>query len=209
MIEMLKALTPFLVLGMGWLVGNRVSAGWALKQKRRESVHVAVATFQSLYGRWFTLAKLWIVHFHHVSDPSPDGSGHRDREWSLLRETLQTEGEFEAFWLKLSAQYALPAQTRLDMERFREGYQELRRQALMRRGLNWFSTNSAEYRAFKTLAARIVSALAQEELIADNRLGGDSTLAFSAVTSNRHQLDWFVLEDEVMNLPAQTSRERK
>jgi hypothetical protein len=172
---------------------------WGLKQKRRESVHSAVATFQSLYGRWFALAKLWILLQYSSAKEATsfaDPATLADRKWALMRDVIQLEGEFEAFWLKLSAQYAMPPEARNKMERFREGFQVLRRQVVAGESLSWFATDAAEYRAFRTLAAQIVASLGREDLVADyGKTEGAAVTAFRSVTSNRFQHDWFILDD--------------
>jgi hypothetical protein len=194
-LKFLPLLTALITLGLSWLVGSRISAEWALRQKRREGVQLAVATFQGLYGRWFALAKLWLLHkVACSSEESPTRNA--DREWALLRDIIALEGEFEAFWLKLSAQYALPPATLDTMERFREGFQVLRRTAVSGEGLDWFRHNDIQYRAFKTLAAEIVSALGSEQIVAETmQAPHTAAAAFHRVTSNRVQQDWFMRED--------------
>lgn len=193
--KFLPLLTAILTLALSWFVGSRISAEWALRQKRREGVQQAVATFQGLYGRWFALAKLWLLH---KATCSPDESTTRntDQEWELLRDIIGLEGEFEAFWLKLSAQYALPSDALDTMERFREGFQVLRQTAVSGEGLDWFRHNGVRYRAFKTLAAEIVSALGNEEIVAEAvQDPKTAAAAFHRVTSNRFQQDWFIRDD--------------
>jgi hypothetical protein len=162
-------------------------------------VHSAVSTFQSLYGRWFTLAKLWTI-FQYSSAwkaaISEDATALAERKWTLMRDVIQLEGEFEAFWLKLSAQYAMSPEACNRMERFREGFQVLRRQVVAGDSLSWFESDPAEYQAFRTLAAQIVASLSKEDLVADYGQSEHAAVtAFHSVTSNRFQRDWYILDD--------------
>jgi hypothetical protein len=197
-LKLISALMPLIILALAWLVGTRVSTAWALRQKRRESVHSAVSTFQSLYGRWFTLAKLWNLSQHSTprkSEISEDTTNFDERKWTLMRDVIQLEGEFEAFWLKLSAQYAMPSEACNRMERFREGFQVLRRQVVAGKSLGWFETDPEEYQAFRTLAAQIVASLSHENLVADYGQSEDTAVtSFHSVTSNRFQKDWYILD---------------
>lgn len=61
--ELLKALLNVIVaiitLGFGWLVGQRLTVYWAIRQKRRELELSAVNEFYKLYGEFFAVWKLW------------------------------------------------------------------------------------------------------------------------------------------------------
>lgn len=62
--------------------------------------------------------------------------------------------------------------------------------------LLWFETDPAEYQAFRTFAAQIVASLSREDLVADYGQSEHAAVtAFHAVTSNRFQKDWYILDD--------------
>ncbi|ALF54799.1 hypothetical protein ACX27_21360 [Nostoc piscinale CENA21] len=171
--ELIKALIGFIPTLIGlllaWQFGTRISVAWNLRQKRRESVLEAVHTFQLIYGKWFAIAKTWNLHLSRKPDESNNEAYQAwlQHEQELLGELLKLEGDLEALLLKLSCQYTLNNSITETIERFREGFQVLRRTMWERQGISWFAYPEGDYSSFKILAARIVNFLTCEELVTD------------------------------------------
>lgn len=62
-LEIIKAILnlaiALLTLGSGWIVGNRISAKWDERKKRRELDLPAFNSFYSIYGNFFAVWKIW------------------------------------------------------------------------------------------------------------------------------------------------------
>jgi len=58
-VESPKLLTYFVFLGLGWLIGKRLTILWSREQKENEEDLVAARAFHQLYGDFFALWKLW------------------------------------------------------------------------------------------------------------------------------------------------------
>lgn len=192
--EIIKAFIGFIPtlasLLLAWQFGTRISVSWNLRQKRRENVLEAVNNFQLIYGQWFALAKSW--NFHLSSKPSDTDSqmyqNWLQREQELISEVHKLEGNLEALLLKLSCQYNLSNSMAETIERFREGFQVLRRNMWERKGIGWFADPREDYFSYKILAARIVNFLSCEELVAERRQDVKTAeMNFLKVTSNQYQ----------------------
>ena len=71
--EIAKALIgPVVAVGLAWLVGNKLTSDWALKQRRRENSLASVAEFYRLYGEFFALWKLCNYAFRDADHETED-----------------------------------------------------------------------------------------------------------------------------------------
>src|SRR6187549_1507298 len=70
-------------LGAGWLVGQRLTYQWNLRQKRRESDLATAQDLQRLYGDFFAVWKQW--------NPAA-GGGDSEYQRDLLRRAAEGEG---------------------------------------------------------------------------------------------------------------------
>ena len=58
-VETPKLLTYLIFLGLGWLIGKRLTILWSGRQKQNEQDLDAARDFHALYGDFFALWKLW------------------------------------------------------------------------------------------------------------------------------------------------------
>lgn len=184
-IELLKpVIGPVVALLLAWAVGNRLSANWVTRQKRRDDAREAANQFYRLYGEFFAVWKLWNYSLKH-----PDDAEKSTRRWELLNRAASAEAGVEAFLVKLSAERELATGDVEVLGKFRQGFQALRQVIRDGKPLDWSSADHPEYAAFKRLAshaARLVSTV--------DKGGVPSTdaayQAFRAITTNAWEGRW-------------------
>ena len=151
--EIIKALIgPVVAVGLAWLVGNRLSSEWAIRQRRREHSLASVAEFYRLYGEFFALWKLCNYAFRD-SDGEPDDA----TQWDLMRRSAALEANGEAILLRIASELTLSDDDVRSLGLFRQGVQLLRQSIVKRRILGWSSSEHREYRAFKGLSVRVAA----------------------------------------------------
>src|SRR3954465_12288613 len=89
---------PLVALGAGWLVGQRLTYQWNLRQKRRESDLATAQDLQRLYGDFFPVWKQW--------NPAAGGADEVYRR-ELLRRAAEGEGLLERVLVKLATERRL------------------------------------------------------------------------------------------------------
>jgi hypothetical protein len=169
------------VLGAGWLVGQRLTYQWNLRQKRRESDLATASDLQRLYGDFFAVWKEW-----NATAPTVDVQARA----LLLRRACDGEGLLERVIVKLASERRLSAGDRETVGRFRQGYQRLRQSIRDSERLPWQGSEHPEYLAFKRLAVAVTLIVGREP----GRVHVTPDEAFSAlrdITANRHEKDWF------------------
>src|SRR5262245_61984423 len=133
--DILKALIgPVAAVGLAWLVGNRISADWALRQRRREHSLATVADFYRLYGAFFALWKRANYAFRDAKDDITD-----DALRDLVREATEIEATGEAILLRIASELPLDTDEIRTLGLFRQGVQRLRLSIVKRRILGWTS----------------------------------------------------------------------
>lgn len=145
--ELLKAVLSIIVaiitLSFGWLVGQRLTVYWAIRQKRRELELSAVNEFYRLYGEFFAVWKLWSYYlgFAWADDNLrfPDVT-----RWELLQRASAAEGALESLFVKLSSERKLFDEDIEVLGRFRQAYQTLRESIRDNENLGWYSQNHPE-----------------------------------------------------------------
>lgn len=169
------------VLGAGWLVGQRLTYQWNLRQKRRESDLATAADLQRLYGDFFAVWKEW-----NAVAPNNDAQARA----ALLRRACDGEGLLERVIVKLASERRLSTADRETVGRFRQGYQRLRRSIRDSERLPWQGSEHPEYLAFKRLAVAVTLIVGREP--GRSRIGPDEAFAAPRdITANRHEKDWF------------------
>lgn len=167
-------------LGAGWLVGQRLTYQWNLRQKRRESDLATAADLQRLYGDFFAVWKQW--------NPAAGGTDEAYRR-DLLRRAAEGEGLLERVLVKLATERRLSAADREALGQFRHAYKQLRYAINQNRKLGWHFDDHPEYLAFKRLGAAVTLIVHREP----GRAAVTPHEAFAAlkdVTSNRHSKTW-------------------
>lgn len=167
-------------LGVGWLVGQRLTYQWNLRQKRRESDLATAQDLQRLYGDFFVVWKLW-NGVARGAEPAARGD--------LLRRAADGEGLLERVLVKLVAERRLAPGDRDALGKFRQAYQKLRRAVESGQPLGWSNSEHPEYLAFKRLAVVATLIVQRDEGI---RLvaAEEAFAALRDITSNRHEGSW-------------------
>jgi IS1 family transposase len=120
--EILKALiAPVVAVGLAWLVGNRLSSEWAIRQRRRENSLASVAEFYRLYGEFFALWKLCNYAFRDADHETDDAT-----LWDLMRRAAALEANGEAILLRIASELTLTEDNIRTLGLFRQGVQLLR-----------------------------------------------------------------------------------
>ncbi|WP_169983779.1 hypothetical protein [Microbispora sp. H10836] len=193
-----------LTLALGWLVGNRLTARWDERKKRRELDLLALGVFYEIYGEFFAVWKLWNNAPMRVRD---DDGFHR----TLLDRAAETEGKLESLLVRLASERKLSDRDCTLLGCFRQAVQSLResvrekadlRSRVIWRGqqvisIPWYGSEAPPYLAFKALAA-----FAADLLSKSSDLDTRAETAYSAlkmITSNRLERTW--LQEASVLLP--------
>lgn len=185
--EVTKALSNLVValvtLGAGWVVGQRLSYRWAIRQKKRESLLAATNQFHSAYGEFFTAWKLW--NRLDRNDPS-----FTERRWQLLQQAAHAEANAESILLKVVSELRLSDEEVQDLGRFRQAFQSLRQAIRDNKPLAWSSSQDPQYVAFKKLACRMAYLLqtGQDTKAPDWQVASTNHLK---ATSNQWEGSWW------------------
>jgi len=175
------------VLLLGALAGQRLTAYWNLRQKRRELQLSALQQFYSAYGEFFAVWKLW-NRLDRKSDNAPE------RTWELHKRAASAEAIVESTMVRLASEMRLLALDIEDLGRFRQAFQQLRQCIREDKNLKWPSSECPEYKSFKILAvrcARIISKAWPDRPIA----AGLAATQLLQITSNNWEQDWLLAQD--------------
>ena len=84
----LSALSGAIVLDLTWLVGQKLTYQWNIRQKRGEFQLSALQQFYAAYGECFAVWKLW-------NRRNPDLTNAEERSWELHRRAAAAEAAVE------------------------------------------------------------------------------------------------------------------
>lgn len=155
--EVLKAVVgPVIAVGLAWLVGNRLSSEWAIRQRRREHSLASVAEFYRLYGEFFALWKMCNYAFRDADHETDDAT-----LWDLMRRSAALEANGESILLRIATELALSDDHIRTLGLFRQGVQLLRQSIVKQRILGWSSSEHREYQAFKGLSVGVAALAAK------------------------------------------------
>jgi hypothetical protein len=153
-VETPKLLTYLIFLGLGWLIGKRLTVLWSREQKENEEDLVAARDFHQLYGDFFALWKLWNYSIRDPGSQPPSGTS----RWELLDRACRTEGNLEAVFVSLAAsQRSLTNDDIETLGRFRQRYQQLRESIRDNVPLKWDHSEHPDYVEFKALAPQVAA----------------------------------------------------
>lgn len=174
--------TAVVVLALGWLVGQRLTYTWNIRQRRRDFQLVVSQQFYTAYGEFFVVWKLWNRLERNVA-------GFEDRRWELHKRAAAAEAVIEGTLVKLSSELILDQNQINTLGCFRQAFQQLRQAIREDRNLPWSSSEHPEYRAFKTLTIYIAALLGSEW---KNCSPSPDRAAeqFREITSNRWEGKW-------------------
>lgn len=194
-----------LTLSLGWFVGNRLTAHWDERKKRREMDLLALGVFYEIYGQFFAIWKLWSGV---LTSLPPDEEFRR----GLLERAAEAEGRLESLLVRLASERKLSARDCTLLGCLRQGFQSLResvrdsedlRSRLYRKSdqkmltLTWSGSEVPPYMAFKALAAFAADLLSKNSS-AGSKLDTASS-ALKLITSNDLEGTWV---DEAFTLLA-------
>ncbi|MFJ2033565.1 hypothetical protein [Streptosporangium sp. NPDC087985] len=185
-----------LTLSLGWFVGNRLTARWDERKKRRELDLVALSVFYEIYGQFFAIWKLW----SGARKGLPENDEFR-RE--VLGRAAEAEGRLESLLVRIASERDLSDRDCILVGCFRQGFQSLRESIRNNEDLRsrlytmsgkerlpvrWTGSEAPPYIAFKALAAYTANLLAKSSSPATKAESASSTL--KKITSNRLEGTW-------------------
>jgi hypothetical protein len=183
---LLNLAVAMLTLGAGWFVGQSITYGWAIRQKKRELLLAATNQFDAAYGEFFVAMKLW--NRLDKNDPS-----YSERRWQLLQQAAHSEASAESILLKILTEMPVSRRDVDDLGRFRQAFQSLRQAIREDKKLEWFSSHHPQYVAFKQLSCRVACLLQTEQ---NSKAPNSSEAAANHLiaTSNEWESNWWQVE---------------
>ncbi len=176
----ISLVVTLVALGFGWLVGQRLTYQWNLRQKRRELELATAQDLQRLYGEFFAIWKIWNAAVR---------AGEMSERKDLLRRAADAEGLLERVLIKLTTERQLPLAERETLGKFRQGYQKLRGAIKAEKLLPWVGSEHPEYLAFKRLAVAITLIVLREGGVTQIN-AQEAFENLRDITSNRHEGAW-------------------
>ncbi len=151
--EIPRFVSALILLGLAWLVTQRVSVFWNLRQKQKENDLSTARDFHAIYGEFFAIWKLWNYYVMDVLDLKqlPDAS-----RWTLLDRACIAEGKLETTLVRLVSEKELQSEDVKMLGQFRQLYQELRQSIRDNKALRWDSAEDPHYVAFKERAPKLL-----------------------------------------------------
>ena len=171
-----------LTIALGWLVGQRLTVRWNLRQKQRELDLTTAHDFHKLYGEFFAIWKLWNYSLTAERGCTVTRS-------DLLVRACAAEGAVESLFVRLAAGRDLREADIKTLGRFRQGYQTLRETIRDNEKLDWSSSTHPEYLAFKQLATAVALLIVSEQPPTDT-VAQKRAEALVSITSNRGEGRW-------------------
>ena len=153
-VETPKILTYLIFLGLGWLIGKRLTVLWSREQRENEEDLIAARAFHQLYGDFFALWKFWNYSLRDQGSQAAPGTS----RWELLDRACSSEGKLEALFVSVAASQRSLANDDIEtLGRFRQRYQQLREVIRDNAPLNWDHAEHPDYKEFKTLAPQVAA----------------------------------------------------
>lgn len=148
----LSTISAAVLLGLSWLIGQKLTYQWNLRQKRRELQLSALQQFYVAYGEFFAVWKLW--NRTQATDHS-----YEDRVWELHKRAAAAEAIVEGTLVKLCSELKLEPDQIEMLAAFRQSFQQLRQSIRNRTVLPWFTSETPAYREFKKSAVYVACLL--------------------------------------------------
>ncbi|MCA1702298.1 MAG: hypothetical protein LC808_03100 [Actinobacteria bacterium] len=139
-----------------WLVGNYITTLWDEVRKRREFELAALNDLYKVYGDFFSLIKLWSMHYRR---PKYTFEISEVARHELVERAAATEARLEAFIVKITAERQLAVKDRDLLGAFRQACQSIRQSIASDADLGWHSDRAPGYLHFKALASWAVTSL--------------------------------------------------
>jgi hypothetical protein len=186
--ELIKAAisgaSGIVLLASTWLVGQRLTYEWNVRQKRRESQLSSLQQFYLAYGEFFAIWKLWNRLDQNATTAD-------ERRWELLKRSSAAEAIIEAILVKLSLELILSDDDVSNLGRFRQAFQQLRESIRDSKPLPWKSAESPEYKTFKALSI-VVAGLLNGKWPNEPPPRSRAQDQLSLITANKWMKDWII-----------------
>jgi hypothetical protein len=180
---------PVLTVLLAAIIGQRISAWWSEKQKRRELELTLASGFYSSYGEFFAIWKQWNWVKRAASDP-----GFHEVQTALYDRACTAEGAIEAVLLKLAAERRLSPEETDKLGVLRQAYQMLRECIWDAKRIPYSSANDPQYLEFKRLSIFLGNLLATKSGTVPSL--SQASKSFAEITDNKHELRWDDLAPE-------------
>lgn len=189
-----RFLGSLLLLGFGWLIGNRITHYWNCRKSKQELDLEASKIFQSLYGEFFEIWKLWNYYRRDIgAENFPE-----DLWWRVMDRACTAEGRLEALLVSISCEKHLSEDEIEVLGLFRQGFQQLRESIRDYEPLNWNSSKNPEYTKFKNLSPQVHSLIVRDSAKPPTPL--DAATQLKKITSNQWEAMWDQLKTETQTL---------
>jgi hypothetical protein len=165
-IEVPRLVTYLIFLGLGWMIGKRLSVVWSRRQKEAEQDLEAARDFHALYGEFFSGWKLWNYFVRELGPEALPGAS----RWEILDRACQSEARLESTLIKLASEKPLKNEDIDKLGRFRQRYQQLREAIRDDVPLAWDSSNHPDYVEFKALAPQVAAIIARSDRVRPDQL---------------------------------------
>lgn len=178
---LLNLLVAVTTLSLGWLVGQRLTHNWNIRQKRKELDLSNAKEFQSLYGEFFAVWKLWNYLRKDIGESKLPGAS----RWELLKRACSAEASMEATFVRLASERNLSEDQIEALGQFRQLYQQLREAIRDDLPLNWNRSEHPDYVNFKKLGVQITHFIMSESQLDVSTEKHEQAL--KEITSNRRE----------------------
>lgn len=179
--------TPILALLLTWLIGYRLSAAWAHRQKQNEHDLAGGERLYGAYGEFFIIWKLWNDRVRKLADTE------FEKELAeLITRATAMEASIEALLLRVAAEHTLTREDINDLGLLRQAFQSPR-EHLMRSTekskLGWESSDHPQYLALKHSTVRLGRMLALQSKSRKPSVEF-AQRAVQEITDNKHEKRW-------------------
>jgi hypothetical protein len=172
-------------LGLTWLVGNRVTAFWIERQKRRELELSLANSFYAHYGEFRAVWRLWNWWLAKL----PSDAAFSKTRAELLDRASRAEGGLEAVLLKVASERVLNQDEQQNLGNLRQAFQVLRERIEEGVAVSYGASEDEPYVEFKRLATWFGTLLASKPATVVPR-PDNASKAFREITHNKYEQYW-------------------
>lgn len=173
------------LLGLGWLVGMRITHHWNMKRTQHELDLNASKSFEGLYGEFFAIWKLWNYYRRDIGEENFP----KDLWFMVMDRAATSEGKLESLLVGIVSDRKLSDDDIKTLGMFRQGYQQLRESIRDDKPLEWNSSTDPEYVEFKALSPKVKSIIVKDEY--PGRVSANEAAEqLKRITSNKWELQW-------------------
>ena len=182
---LLSTIGPVVTLLLAALVGQRVTAYWGERQKRRELELSLANSFYVSYGEFCAIWKSWN---HSLKELAGNHEALEGRREGLRDRACKAEGGLEAALLKVAAERVLTKGVQTDLGNLRQAYKVLRKRIEERGRVSYGYSDHPDYLEFKRLSTLFGVLLASRP--GRQPSPEEAHEAFREITDNRHEPRW-------------------